>query len=138
MIGTLDMKNETVGTIRNNTGILTSLVLVVLGLGACSSGGSGGVGIGSGQGPDPVAVDFPIAYVKRSIPEGNEDARRLRSFQEGADVFIRDRALPAARERNITGELTDGGWDVRDLDVSWDGRRLVFSMREPIRHHPRE
>ena len=132
MIGTLDMKNETVVTIRNNTGILTSLVLVVLGLGACSSGGSGGVGIGSGQGPDPVAVDFPIAYVKRSIPEGNEDARRLRTFQEGADVFIRDRALPTARERNITGELTDGGWDVRDLDVSWDGRRLVFSMREPV------
>jgi hypothetical protein len=104
----------------------------LLALAGCSSGGSGGVDIGSGQGPDPVTVDFPIAYIKRALPTGNEDARRLRTFQAGADVYIRDRALPAATERNITVATTNGAWDVRDLDASWNGRKLVFSMRAPL------
>ena len=34
---------------------------------ACGGGGTG-VGPASGQEPDPVAIDFPIAYVKRPIP----------------------------------------------------------------------
>lgn len=99
---------------------------------ACSSGGQGGVNIGSGQSPDPVVLDFPIAYVKRPLPTGDEDLRELRSFQGGADVWLRDRAAPAAAERNLTGALTAGAWDVRDLDVSFDGGKLLFSMRAPL------
>ncbi len=126
------MKNATAITVRRiSTDIAASLVAALC-LAGCSSSGSGSVGIGSGQGPDPVSVDFPIAYVKRALPDGSEDARRLRTFRAGADVYLRDRALPAATERNITAEFTDGEWDVRDLDVSWDGRRLLFSMRAPV------
>lgn len=108
------------------------VIAAALALAGCSSGGSSGINIGDGQGPDPVTVDFPIAYIKRALPTGNEDARRLRTFQAGSDVYVRDRALPTATERNITSEITNGEWDVRDLDSSWDGRKLVFSMRAPI------
>ena len=87
--------------------------------------------IGSGQAHDPVVLDFPIAYVKRPLPTGEEDLRELRSFQGGADVWLRDRAAPAATERNLTATVTGGQWDVRDLDASFDGGRLVFSMRAP-------
>lgn len=115
---------------------LTFLQIGVLVLGtwllaACSSGVKGGINIGSGQGPDPVTLDFPIAYVKRPLPVGDEDLRHLLTFQGGADVWLRDSAAPSAAERNITGDLTLGQWDVRDLDVSFDGNRLLFSMRAP-------
>jgi len=126
------MKTATAITIQKTRATIASSLVAMLCLAACSSGGSGGVSIGSGQGPDPVSVDFPIAYVKRALPTGSEDVRRLRTFQAGADVYLRDRALPAAAERNVTGELTGGDWDVRDLEVSWDGRRLLFSMRAPV------
>lgn len=98
----------------------------------CESGSRNGINIGSGQTPDPVVLDFPVAYVKRPLPTGDEDARELRSFQGGADLWLRDRAAPAALERNITGAITGGEWDVRDVDVSYDGRRLVFAMRPPL------
>ncbi|MCC7199700.1 MAG: PD40 domain-containing protein [Gammaproteobacteria bacterium] len=110
---------------------LAAAMLCASWLAACSSGTSGGVSIGSGQAPDPATVDFPLAYVKRALPAGTEDARELRTFQAGADVWLRDRAAPDAPERNITLALTGGLWDVRDLDVSWDGNLLLFSMRRP-------
>jgi hypothetical protein len=104
---------------------------LALALGACTSGGQGDVNIGSGQAPDPVVLDFPIAYVQRPLPTGAEDLRELRTFQAGADVWIRDRAAPSATERNLTAAITGGAWDVRDLDVSFDGNKLVFAMRAP-------
>ena len=107
------------------------MLLAAIVLTGCSSGSQGGVNIGSGQSPDPVVLDFPVAYVKRPLPTGEEDLRELRTFQGGADVWLRDRAAPAATERNITAAVTGGQWDVRDLDVSFDGARLLFSMRAP-------
>lgn len=100
----------------------------------CTSG-DGGASPGSGQGPDPVVLDFPIAYVKRPVPEMDApdgDARRLLDFQPGADLFVRDRAAPTAAEVNVTGAITAGAGDVRDVEPSYDGTRLVFAMREPL------
>jgi hypothetical protein len=90
---------------------------------------------GGGQGPDPVVLDFPIAYVKRPIPATGAvpgDARRLLTFQAGGDLWVRDRASPSAAERNVTFEITQGRGDVRDVEPSYDGTRLVFAMREPL------
>ncbi len=124
------------GSRRDATRVTFSAIGVIaaaaMAVGACSSGSPQGINIGSGQVPDPVVLDFPIAYVKRPLPTGNEDLRELRTFQAGADVWVRDRAAPAAAERNITVGLTGGAWDVRDLDTSFDGNRLVFAMREPL------
>ena len=105
-------------------------------LAACSSGSGGtDVTIGSGQNQDPVTLDFPVFYVKRPVPTEEEqedlvdDARQLRRFQIGADVFMRDRASVSSPEINITGGETEGLGDIRDLDVNFDGTKVVFAMR---------
>lgn len=98
---------------------------------ACSGGGS--VDLGSGQTPDPATVDFPIFYVKRSIPENTDDLRELRDPVPTANLYKRDRASPGAIETNITGRVTgEDPYDVKDVDVSFDGRKVVFAMRGPL------
>ena len=115
--------------------IMSGLALLLAG---CGGGDSDGVGLAGGQGPDPVVVDIPIAYVKRPVPvndQGNlvtTDARRLLDFVIGADLYLRERAAPTAEERNITGDLTQGQYDIRDVSVSFDGERILFAMRGPI------
>jgi hypothetical protein len=103
--------------------------------GCTSSDGGGSVSPAAGQGPDPVVLDFPIAYVKRAAPAAGTpatDSRRLLGFEPGGDLYVRDRASPSAGERNVTAGITGGRGDVRDLESSFDGRRLLFSMREPL------
>ncbi len=95
---------------------------------------------GEGQAPDPATADFPVAYVKRSIPmvevEGVQvieptDIRVSQIFQAGGDLYLRDRASPSADERNLTSGITNGEGDVRDVSVSFDGRKLLFALRLP-------
>jgi hypothetical protein len=82
-----------------------------------------------------VVVDIPIAYVKRPVPVDDQDnvepsdARELITFNIGADLFVRERASPSAIERNITESETQGLGDVRDLEVAYDGTRIIFAMR---------
>ena len=106
-------------------------------LASCATGHDGDVNIGSGQSPDPVTLDIPIAYVRGPLPEDLEDlddldVRELETFEAGADVWLRDRAAPDVPEVNITERLTGGLWDVRDIDSSFDGARIIFSMRMPL------
>jgi hypothetical protein len=102
------------------------------------AGCGGGVGIGDGQGADPVVLDVPIVYVQRPLPvddQGNpldSDATDLLTFNIGADLYVRDRASPSTASRNVTGALTQGLYDIRDLEPSWDGTRVVFAMRGPF------
>lgn len=104
-------------------------------LAACSGGGGGtDVTIGSGQNQDPVTLDFPVFYVKRPVPDPEDDmmeddARVLRRFEIGADLFMRDRASVSAPEVNLTAAQTEGLGDVRDLDMNFDGSKVVFAMR---------
>jgi hypothetical protein len=100
-------------------------------LAACSGGGS--VNLGSGQSADPATVDFPVAYVKRTVPEDQDDLTQLRDAQPDADLFVRDRASPSATERNVTERVTGTDrYDVRDVDVSFDGQKFIFAMRGPL------
>ena len=99
----------------------------------CSGGGS--VNVGSGQTPDPATVDFPIFYVKRTIPQDTDDLRALRDTLPKADLFKRDRAAPSATETNITARLATKStdvFDVKDVDVSLDGKKVVFALRGPL------
>jgi Tol biopolymer transport system component len=105
--------------------------------GACSSSGS--VELGSGQAADPGSNDFPIAYVKRTIPADaggqliQDDVRELRDTLPDADLFFRDRASPSSAERNITDRVTGSDpYDIKDVDVSPDGKKIVFAMRGPL------
>jgi len=114
---------------------LASLLLAGAALAACtSSDGGGDASPSGGQSPDPVVLDFPIAYVKRPVPAEtalSPDARELLPFQPGADLYLRDRASPTSAERNLTAEITKGKGDVRDVEPSYDGRKLVFALHEP-------
>ena len=114
--------------------LMTGLLAAVLA--ACGGGG----GVGGGQNPDPVIVDVAIAYVKRPVPvddDGNlqpSDVRELRTFNLGADLFVRERAAVSAAEINVTSRITQGGglYDIRDLEMAWDGSKVLFAMRGPF------
>src|SRR5262245_50343586 len=112
---------------RTRTLACAALALLV----GCTSG-DGGVAPGGGQDPDPVVLDFPIAYVKRPVPEEDMmmagDARRLLEFTPGADLYVRDSSSPSATERNVTADITLGEGDVRDVEASFDGTKVVFAL----------
>ena len=108
------------------------MLLGVLTLITACGGGDGSVGVGSGQDPDPVAVDFAIAYVKGPVPMDQPDVREPITFNVGTDLYVRDRAAPAATERNVTTAETLGLGDVRDVEISVDGTKLLFAMRGPV------
>jgi len=103
----------------------------IIGLLALSVSGCGG----AKQELNVGVVDFPIAYVKRSIPVDDtgalveEDLREQQLFQPGADLYLRQRAAPSAAEINITGAMTGGLGDVRWVSASFDGTKLIFSLR---------
>ncbi len=106
-------------------------------LGACNGGGS--VNIANSQKVDPSTVDFPIFYVKRQVPLNKagavqqDDLRILRDAVPSADLYERASAAASAVETNITARLTRGQlWDVKDVDTSADGTRVIFAMRGPL------
>ena len=113
--------------------LLTSLSLALPLAGCLSSDGSSTAS--SGQGADPVVVDFPVAYVKRPVPETGTmppDMREILGFQPGGDLYVREKASPSAVERNVTLGITGGKGDVRDVEPSYDGTRLVFALRKEL------
>ncbi len=121
--------------------------LVALLLGAVLAGCSSG-GVGSGQQTDTTTADFSIAYIKRALPtdpaelddlRDTDDLRQQRDFWTKADVYIRDKASPGGTERNITARITGSDlYDVRDLEVSADGTKLLFAMRGPLAANQQE
>jgi hypothetical protein len=130
--------SERTASLRLSSNKLWLAGLGALVLTACGGGNGDSVSLGSGQGPDPATVDFPIAYVKRSLPtppmQFEDDAKVLRAFNVNADLFLRDRASPSVPERNITQRVTGDTelWDVKDVDGSYDGKLVIFAMRGPI------
>jgi len=85
---------------------------------------------GGEAGVDPVVENFGIAYVVRPLPETTvSDSRDLLTFVSGGDLYYRDLASPSAQERNITATVTGGLGDVRDVTVSYDGTKVLFSLR---------
>ena len=104
-------------------------------LAACG-GGEGGGG-GGGQDPDPFVNDVGLAFVRRPVMLDDTgalvqpDLREALAFNEGADLFYRELASPSAPERNVTGGFTGALGDVKDVEVSYDGGKLLFAMRAP-------
>lgn len=113
-----------------------AFLCVSMALAACGSGD--GVSIGDGQDSDPVVIDFPIAYIRAPLPVDDDgefeqsDLRNMITFDFGADLYFRDRASPSTEAINITGELTQGQYAVRDVEISYDGSTILFAMRGPV------
>ncbi|MBS0420525.1 MAG: hypothetical protein JSR66_22650 [Proteobacteria bacterium] len=109
-------------------------------LGGCS--GNAHIDVANSQTADPATVDFPIFYVKRTIPPTTDDLRALRDAVKPtndqlvvpkADLFMRRSASPSADEVNITTRVTGTDtYDIKDVDASVDGKAVVFAMRGPL------
>ncbi len=87
-------------------------------------------GCGAGDSSLVVAGDVSLAYVKRS------NAMRMNPtdgtpFAPGGDLMLRERSSASAREHNLTARFTQGTGDASDPEVSYDGKKIVFSMRCP-------
>src|ERR1700730_11633712 len=131
------MKNLPAREVGHGSLRLAALLLPALFIAGCQSGVSGhGPGLAGGQTQDPGTLNFPLAYVKRpapaSTPTADIDVRDLITSTTGGDLYIRAQASPGSVETNVTGSITKGMGDVRDLDVSPDGKKLVFSLRLPL------
>src|SRR5882724_8921723 len=112
---------------------LAALALPMLWIVGCSSASSGHApGVAGGQTLTPGITNFPLAYVKRPVLTKDVDVRDLITSITGGDLYIRDQANAAGAEVNVTGSITKGMGDVRDLDVSPDGTAIVFSLRLPL------
>ena len=67
-------------------------------LNACGGGGGTSTTPNGGQQPDPVAVDLPIAYIKRPIPVDEDGVLVFpklldpMAFNPGAAIYLKDRA----------------------------------------------
>ncbi|MFQ5469497.1 MAG: hypothetical protein ACE5EH_04230 [Gammaproteobacteria bacterium] len=90
------------------------------------------ISCGGGIGADAVVENFAIAYVKKPLSANNgDDIREALTFVAGGDLYLRDVASPSAKERNITESFTGGMGDVKDVEVSFDGKKILFAMRAP-------
>lgn len=122
------------------------LAAALLMLTACGGGSSGG-GTNGGQAPDPVVVDIPVAYVQRPIPVDAEgepvysDVFQPDGFNPGGELYLKDRATAQSAVTNITraafveAEFFDAenpNYDVKDVAVHPDGKRLLFALRAPL------
>lgn len=101
---------------------LSLLVLIALLLSACGGGGTDDHMVARG--------DFPIVFAARSAQALAEPTDVVR-FAPGGDLILLDAASPRASRHNLTHSYTQGRGDVTDPEVSYDGRRIVFSMRGP-------
>ncbi|MDE2306550.1 MAG: PD40 domain-containing protein, partial [Gammaproteobacteria bacterium] len=110
-----------------------ALLAPLAGLLGCHSAVSGHApGLAGGQTLSPGEFSYPLAYVKRPVPKTDVDARDLVEMTPGGDLYVRDQASAGAPETNVTATITKGQGDVRDLDVSPDGTRLVFALHLPL------
>jgi hypothetical protein len=125
-------------TMRARAGCALALLVCAAALTACSSGGN--ISLGKSQVSDPATVDYPIFYVKRPVPlnaDGTfmqDDLRLMNDIVPvSADLYMRASASPAATEINVTSRITAGAmWDIKDVDTSADGTRVIFAMRGPL------
>lgn len=93
-----------------------------------------------GEGINPGLVEVPVVYAKRTIPVDEDgvpvhsDVRNplssdMGGFSAGGDLYIRSTTSATATEKNITRSVTQGIGDVRDVNASADGKKVVFSLR---------
>jgi len=109
--------------------VLAPLLLVL----GCSSAESGHApGVAGGETLTPGITNYPLAYIKQPVPTKDIDVRDLTTSITGSDLYVRSQASAGGVEKNVTLRLTGGKGAVRDLDVSVDGTKLIFSLRLPL------
>jgi hypothetical protein len=102
--------------------LLVSVVFIQAMLTACTPGSS------SSESAVTSTGGVSIAYVKRPVSALGNPTDSVNSG-EGGDLIIRDFSSPSGDERNVTRSYTLGRGDVSDPEVSYDGTKIIFSMR---------
>jgi hypothetical protein len=94
--------------------------VTAFGLGGCSGGG------------DSVVVEgnFPVVFAMRSATVSGNPTDSV-EFAPGGDLMMVNVASPSAPVINLTSGYTQGQGDVSDPEVSYDGKKVLFSMRGP-------
>jgi hypothetical protein len=91
-------------------------------------------GCGGGKSSDSTTVtvqgDVPLAYAKRSTSISINPTDGTPSAP-GGDLMIREKSSPSATEHNVTASITQGVGDASDPEASYDGKKIVFSLRCP-------
>lgn len=113
---------------------LASAVFAVVGLLGCVGG----------EDAANLAVDRPFAYVKRDMPQAQQtysattraaiDIRAPYNFNPGAQLLVADRIASDAEAVDILAGYFGGEYDVKDLDVSADGKQIIFAAHGPDSH----
>jgi hypothetical protein len=98
----------------------------------CAAVGAVVAACGSGSASDTVTVngDVAIAYAKRASSVGLNPLNAA-PFAPGGDLIIRAKSSPSAPEINVTASITQGNGDVSNPAVSYDGKKIAFSMKCP-------
>ncbi len=97
---------------------------LALGLAGCGNGSS------SDSATVTVAGDVPIAYAMRVNTIGMNPTNGGPSAP-GGDLMLREKSSPSASEHNRTAQFTQGKGDAAGPEVSYDGKKIVFTMRCP-------
>ena len=74
--------------------------------------------------------DVPIVYVQRSTTMAMNPVDGTPTA-DGGDLMLRTHSSPSATEHNLTAAITQGKGDASDPEVSYDGKKVVFSLRCP-------
>ncbi len=100
----------------------TSTLLTSCGGGSTSGGDS------SSSSNVIIQGNKPIAYVERnSNTTGNPTDAAICSA--GGALYVRKLSSPSSSKTDVTSHLTNGQGDVSDLEVSYDGTKILFSMK---------
>lgn len=98
---------------------------------AALAAGPSGCGNSGGSGSTvTVAGDVPLAYVMRSTSVSLAPTNGAPSAP-GGDLLVREKSSPSAPEYNLTARFTQGVGDASDPEVSYDGKKIIFSLRCP-------
>jgi hypothetical protein len=106
--------------------------LVTLGAALVAAGCGSGSSSGSNEVANAVTVNgnVAIAYAKRLNTVGLNPTDGT-PFAPGGDLIVRETSSPSAREFNVTAAITQGQGDVASPEVSYDGKKIVFTMNCP-------
>jgi hypothetical protein len=76
-----------------------------------------------------IANDVPFAYVQRSLNNSTGDASPF-AYHAGAQLIVRERVSSSAADKEVlSAALQSAEYDVKDLNVSPNGRFLIFAAR---------
>lgn len=84
----------------------------------------------NGDSATKVSSQAAVVFAMRSNTTSGNPTTSV-TFAPGGDLMMADLSSPSAPITNLTSDYTQGKGDVSDPEVSYDGKRVLFSMRGP-------